>query len=211
MATYAFGGTPDSYVEDRETGQRMTGIQLTVLDAVTDAPVVGLATSTGLPTATVATDADGYFAFQCESAAVVIVVTDSQGTARWGPIAAANAIRDAVTAIPGVVADTGAVTAGLAAHTSALDPHTAYLTNTRGDARYPLTTDPRLTNARTPTAHKTSHATGGGDAITPADIGAATAAHNHDGTYWRMWSGTQAAYDAIATKDPNTLYAITSG
>lgn len=41
------------------------------------------------------------------------------------------------------------------------------------------TTDPRLSDARTPTAHTTSHATGGTDALTAADIGAAEETHDH--------------------------------
>lgn len=39
--------------------------------------------------------------------------------------------------------------------------------------------DSRLSGARTPLAHADSHFTGGGDAITAADIGAASAGHTH--------------------------------
>lgn len=39
--------------------------------------------------------------------------------------------------------------------------------------------DPRLSDARTPTAHADSHASDGSDPITPADIGAATSGHTH--------------------------------
>jgi hypothetical protein len=39
--------------------------------------------------------------------------------------------------------------------------------------------DSRMTNARAPTSHASSHFTAGGDPIAPADIGAAAASHSH--------------------------------
>lgn len=39
--------------------------------------------------------------------------------------------------------------------------------------------DARLADARTPTGHKATHATGGSDALTASDIGAAAASHAH--------------------------------
>lgn len=50
-----------------------------------------------------------------------------------------------------------------------------------------------------PSAHKTSHATGGSDALTASDIGAATAAHDHTGLY-----------QPLATVLTNTTAAFTT-
>lgn len=45
--------------------------------------------------------------------------------------------------------------------------------------KYVTDSDPRMTDARTPKAHKSTHAAGGSDALTPADIGAAPTNHSH--------------------------------
>jgi uncharacterized protein with beta-barrel porin domain len=46
------------------------------------------------------------------------------------------------------------------------------------------------TEPTTVPSHKDNHATGGSDALTPDDIGAATSTHNHDSTYAKIAQGS---------------------
>jgi hypothetical protein len=73
-------------------------------------------------------------------------------------------------------------------HSGVYDPagttstHAALTTSVHGisdTANLVYTSDSRLSDSRTPTAHKTSHSTGGTDALTATDIGAATSGHTH--------------------------------
>lgn len=71
------------------------------------------------------------------------------------------------------------------------------------------TTDPRMTDARTPTAHAATHASGGTDALTPAAIGAAAAGHTHTATATDRSYGWQEGTLAVGThKGPH--YRVTS-
>ena len=68
---------------------------------------------------------------------------------------------------------------------------------------YVTNDDPRLSDARTPTAHKSSHASGGSDAIAPSDIGEAASSHTHaasDITSGLAAVATSGAYSDLSGK-----------
>lgn len=106
-----------------------------------------------------------------------------------------------------------------AAHVAAADPHPQYLTTGRGDARYVQGNDSRLSDARTPTAHEhtaadvDSGASSDGQVLTSDGAGGAAWEPLPPGVQGvgvsTVWAGSQAAYDAISTPDPNTLYFVT--
>jgi hypothetical protein len=54
------------------------------------------------------------------------------------------------------------------------------------------------------TSHKSTHATGGADALSPADIGAVA----NGGGASTISVMTEAAYTALPTKDNNTIYIL---
>lgn len=65
--------------------------------------------------------------------------------------------------------------------------------------------DSRLSDARTPTAHASTHAAAGSDAVSPASIGAVAST-----TVTAIWKGTAAAYAALGTYDAATVYVVTA-
>lgn len=79
----------------------------------------------------------------------------------------------------GIQAADAAAAAAAGGAATALTAHNDDTTNVHGiadTADLVLTDDPRLTDARTPTSHASTHATAGSDPITPASIGAIPAA-----------------------------------
>lgn len=75
--------------------------------------------------------------------------------------------------------------------------------------------DTRLSDTRTPTAHASTHASAGGDPVSPGAIGAATSGHNHSGTYDPAGAATAAvaaipADGAAGTASLRTLGATAS-
>jgi hypothetical protein len=68
--------------------------------------------------------------------------------------------------------------------------------------------DSRLSDARTPTAHKSTHSTGGSDALSAADIGAASSTHTHAAS--DITSGTLSA-SRLPIASAGTIGAIRIG
>lgn len=87
-----------------------------------------------------------------------------------------------ISIIPNISNDTLTITG----HSNANDPSVSQkeaLLGTSGvpsnTNRYVTNSDSRMTNARNPIAHNTSHISGGSDVITPLEIGAADLNHTH--------------------------------
>jgi len=90
---------------------------------------------------------------------------------------------------------------------SALAAHTGMTTTAHGGIV--ASTDARLTDARTPTAHKASHATGGSDALTAANVGAEVALGNPASNGYILSSTTAGVRSWVAQVSSLAWTAIT--
>lgn len=84
-----------------------------------------------------------------------------------------------VTGTPTTLADYGITDAASDAELTAHEADTTSVHGIADTSQLILEGDARLTDARTPTAHASTHASAGTDPIAPADIGAAAASHSH--------------------------------
>jgi hypothetical protein len=108
---------------------------------------------------------------------------------------ALNTLKELATALGNDASFATSVTNSLAGKvsTSELAAHTSATTSVHGianTANLVVTTDSRLSNARTPTSHAASHASAGSDPISASSIGAAPTSHSHSGA--DITSGTVA-------------------
>ena len=71
-----------------------------------------------------------------------------------------------------------------------------------------ITTDARLSDARTPTAHASSHAVGGSDPLTASALGAVASVPTDASYVKTIRTLTSIEYDALGSIDPNTIYFI---
>lgn len=152
----------------------------------------------------------GFRGFEGATGAAGAAATISVGTVTTGAAGSSASVTNSGTTSAAVFDFT--IPAGATGATGPAGPATtdaSLLTaGTLNEARLPgsvvLTTDSRLTDARTPTAHKASHSTGGSDAIAPSDIGAANATHPHAAS--DINSGTL-SIDRIPTGTTSTTVA----
>ena len=107
----------------------------------------------------------------------------------------------------GATGPQGPAGSNASATTSASDLTSGTLADARLSSSVVLTTDSRLTNSRAPTTHASTHATGGADAITPANIGAAASSHTHSAT--DITSGTLADARLPSTAALSASVALT--
>ena len=125
----------------------------------------------------------------------------------YGRLTAASSTSIAIAA--GAVSGLAAIaTSGSASDLSAGTVAIARIPTGTTSSTVCIGNDSRLSDARTPTAHKSTHATGGSDALSAADIGAASSTHTHAAS--DITSGTLSA-SRLPIASGSTIGAIRIG